>query len=124
MTAKNSVASQMSSRTRRMDTSTVVRTFAASQARVRGPGAPGIVPAPIASQGHNPTRGGRAWGLRKPPRPTTLVSVSETFKGFEATSFFCACSECGSQVGGKTDNDATDFYTPAPAPRRNAPRRG
>jgi len=87
--------------------------------------------------------------LRKPSRPTTLVSVSETFKEFEATSLFCArcrratpvrkklllvlpsgnkydytCSECGAQVGGKTDNDATDFYTTAPTPRRNPPRVG
>ena len=85
--------------------------------------------------------------LRIARRATTLVSVSDTFKEFEATSLFCArcrratpvrkklllvlptghkydytCSACGTSVGGKTDNDATDFYTtrrPAgqPAPR-------
>ena len=85
--------------------------------------------------------------MRKPPRPTTLGSVSEAFKDFEATSLFCArcrratpvrkklllvlpsgnkydytCSECGSHVGGKTDNDATDFYRAAP--HRNRPRPG
>ncbi len=79
------------------------------------------------------------------------MSVSDSFKDFEATSLFCprcrrampvrkklllvlptgnkydyTCSECGSPVGGKTDNDATDFYTTAP-PRRpgaNPPRLG
>ena len=85
--------------------------------------------------------------MRKLLRPTTLGSVSETFKDFEATSLFCArcrratpvrkklllvlpsgnkydytCGECGSQVGGKTDSDATDFY--AAAPRRTRPRPG
>lgn len=78
--------------------------------------------------------------MRKPPRPTTLVPVSETFKNFEATSLFCPrcrvatpvrkklllvlpngnkydymCGECGSQVGGKTDNDPTDFYSDSAA---------
>lgn len=89
--------------------------------------------------------------MRKPPRPTTLFPVSETFKDFEATSLFCprcrratpvrkklllvlssgnkydyTCAECGSQVGGKTDNDPTDFYATARprAPRRNPPRLG
>jgi hypothetical protein len=77
--------------------------------------------------------------------------VSETFKDFEATSLFCprcrratpvrkklllvlssgnkydyTCAECGSQVGGKTDNDPTDFYATVRrrAPRRNPPRLG
>jgi hypothetical protein len=89
--------------------------------------------------------------LRIPPRPTTLVSVSDSFKEFEATSLFCArcrratevrkklllvlptgnkydytCSVCGSAVGGKTDNDATDFYRTSPprTPRRNPRRPG
>ena len=31
----------------------------------------------------------------------------------------CVCAECGTSVGGKTDNDPTDFYrTVAPKPRR------
>jgi hypothetical protein len=87
--------------------------------------------------------------LRKAPCPTTLFPVSETFKDFEATSLFCTrcrvatpvrkklllvlssgnrydytCGECGSQVGGKTDNDPTDFDATARAPRRNPPRLG
>ncbi len=72
--------------------------------------------------------------------------MSDAFKEFEATTLYCArcrratpvrkklllvlptgnkydytCSVCGSGVGGKTDNDATDFYTTAPprAPRAN-----
>jgi hypothetical protein len=79
----------------------------------------------------------------------TRCTVSDTFKEFEASSLFCArcrratavrkklllvlptgnkydytCSVCGSAVGGKTDNDATDFYRTAP-PRtpRLKPRR-
>jgi len=74
--------------------------------------------------------------------------VTDSFKEVEATSLFCArcrratpvrkqlllvlptgnkydyiCGECGSPVGGKTDNDATDFYQTAPrrAPRGNPP---
>jgi hypothetical protein len=77
--------------------------------------------------------------------------VTESFKEFEASSLFCArckratparkklllvlptgrrydytCSVCGAAVGGKTDNDPTDFYTTtAPrAPRGSPPRRG
>ena len=78
---------------------------------------------------------------------TTLDTVAESFKEFEASSLFCArcrratpvrkklllvlpsgnkydytCSECGAAVGGKTDNDASDFYTTAP-PRQTPPRR-
>ncbi|HEV8439320.1 MAG TPA: cytoplasmic protein [Methylomirabilota bacterium] len=75
--------------------------------------------------------------------------MSESFKEFEASSLFCprcrqatavrkklllvlptgnkydyTCSVCGSAVGGKTDNDATDFYTtPAPPVRRAKPPR-
>jgi hypothetical protein len=75
--------------------------------------------------------------------------VSDTFKEFEASALFCArcrratpvhkklllvlptgnkydytCSVCGAPVGGKTDNDATDFYTTQPrsGPRANPPR--
>lgn len=75
--------------------------------------------------------------------------MTDSFKDFEATSLFCGrcrratpvrkklllvlptgkkydytCSVCGTPVGGKTDNDATDFYTTAPprAPRGNLPR--
>ena len=83
--------------------------------------------------------------MRIPRGPTTLVFVSETFKDFEATSLFCAgcrratpvrkklllvlptgrkydytCSVSGSAVGGKTDNDATEFYTTRP--RAKPPR--
>jgi hypothetical protein len=77
--------------------------------------------------------------------------VTDTFKEFEATSLFCTrcrrampvrkklllvlptgnkydytCSACGAAVGGKTDNDATDFYATrrppgAPAPRPRLP---
>ena len=62
--------------------------------------------------------------------------MADTFKEFEAASLFCTrckratptrkklllvlptgnkydytCSVCGAAVGGKTDNDPTDFYT-------------
>ena len=74
--------------------------------------------------------------------------MTDSFKEFEATSLFCVrcrratmvrkrlllvlptgnkydyiCGECGTPVGGKTDNDATDFYktAPRPAPRGNVP---
>jgi hypothetical protein len=77
--------------------------------------------------------------------------VDDSFREFEATSLFCArcrratpvrkklllvlptgnrydytCSECGSAVGGKTDNDATDFYRTAPTRVSgvNPPHRG
>ncbi len=65
--------------------------------------------------------------------------MSDTFKEFEATSLFCGgcrratpvrkklllvlptgnkydytCAVCGAAVGGKTDNDTTDFYTTVP----------
>jgi len=69
--------------------------------------------------------------------------MADSFKEFEATTLFCAgcrratpvrkqlllvlptgnkydyrCSVCGGAVGGKTDNDPTDFYTTtAPRPR-------
>lgn len=68
----------------------------------------------------------------------------DSFGEFEATTLFCPrcrratparqklllvlptghkydyfCSECGTTVGGKTDNDPDDFYkTAAPRPRR------
>ncbi len=91
----------------------------------------------------------RRSGLRKRLPPLTLSFVTDTFKDFEATSLFCGrcrratpvrkklllvlptgnkydytCSVCGEPVGGKTDNDATDFYTAAPprGPRANPPR--
>ena len=69
--------------------------------------------------------------------------MADTFKEFEADSLFCAkckratpvrkrlllvlptgnkydylCSACGSAVGGKTDNDTTDFYRASPPPAR------
>jgi len=69
--------------------------------------------------------------------------VADSFKEFEATSLFCSrcrqatsvrkrlllvlptgnkydytCSVCGTAVGGKTDNDSTDFYRTAPSPER------
>jgi hypothetical protein len=77
--------------------------------------------------------------------------VDESFREFEATSRFCprcrqptpvrkklllvlptgkkydyTCSVCGAAVGGKTDNDATDFYRTAPsaAPGAGPPRPG
>jgi hypothetical protein len=67
----------------------------------------------------------------------------DAFGEFEATSLFCArcrratavrkklllvlpsgnkydyvCAECGSQVGGKTDDDAGDFYRAIPSQRK------
>jgi hypothetical protein len=87
--------------------------------------------------------------LRKARSALTLAFVTDSFKEFEATSLFCArcrratpvrkrlllvlptgnkydyiCGECGAPVGGKTDNDATDFYKTAPrrAPGGNPPR--
>lgn len=66
----------------------------------------------------------------------------DSFGEFEATSLFCPrcrratparkklllvlptgnkydylCAECGAAVGGKTDDDATDFYRAASPPR-------
>jgi hypothetical protein len=83
--------------------------------------------------------------LRNPPAPLTLTLVTGSFKEFEATSLFCArcrratlvrkrlllvlptgnkydylCGSCGNAVGGKTDNDASDFYQTAARP--GAPR--
>jgi hypothetical protein len=72
------------------------------------------------------------------------VAQRDSFEEFEAASLFCPrcrratpvrkklllvlpsgnkydylCAECGTSVGGKTDNDPTDFYrTVAPKPRR------
>jgi len=89
--------------------------------------------------------------LRKTALPHTLAFVADSFKEFEASSLFCArcrratrvrkrlllvlptgnkydymCGECGHPVGGKTDNDTSDFYRTAPlrAPRGNPPPRG
>ena len=86
--------------------------------------------------------------MRNTEPTLTLTLVTDSFKEFEATSLFCTrcrratpvrkrlllvlptgnkydyiCGECGSPVGGKTDNDATDFYKTAPrqAPRGNPP---
>jgi hypothetical protein len=77
--------------------------------------------------------------------------VADSFKEFEATTLFCArckqatptrkklllvlptgnkydymCAVCGAAVGGKTDNDPTDFYTTtaARASRAKPPRLG
>ena len=71
----------------------------------------------------------------------------DSFDDFEATSLFCprcrratpsraklllvlpsgnkydyVCAECGTPVGAKTDNDASEFYRTAPPPRLS--RRG
>lgn len=71
----------------------------------------------------------------------------DSFGEFEATSLFCpscrratpvrrklllvlpsgskydyVCAECGTAVGGKTDNDAPEFYRTTPLP--HVPRRG
>ena len=77
--------------------------------------------------------------------------MDNSFREFEATSLFCprcrratpvkkklllvlpagnkydyTCSVCGAAVGGKTDNDATDFYRTAPTrvPGVKPPHRG
>ena len=87
--------------------------------------------------------------MRKPTVTLTLSAVTDSFKEFEATSLFCArcrqatkvrkqlllvlptgnkydytCSVCGAPVGGKTDNDPSDFYrtTPSGRPRGTPPR--
>jgi hypothetical protein len=75
------------------------------------------------------------------------MAQRDSFEEFEATSLFCprcrratparkhlllvlpsgnkydyVCAECGTPVGGKTDNDPTDFYrTVAP---KNPPQTG
>lgn len=74
--------------------------------------------------------------LEKGGRPDYTVGVRDSFKEFEASSLFCGrckqanpvrkrlllvlptgnkydytCAVCGTAVGGKTDNDASDFYT-------------
>ena len=88
--------------------------------------------------------------MRKTEAPLTLAVVTDSFKEFEATSLFCGrcrratpvrkrlllvlptgnkydyiCGECGTPVGGKTDNDTTDFYRTAPprVARGNPPQR-
>ena len=73
--------------------------------------------------------------------------MKDAFGEFEATSLFCTrcrratavrkklllvlptgnkydyvCAQCGTQVGGKTDNDATDYYRTV-APTRRPPGR-
>jgi hypothetical protein len=83
--------------------------------------------------------------LEKAAGPDYTGVVPDSFKEFEATSLFCnrckratavrkrlllvlptgnkydyTCSACGTAVGGKTDNDATDFYATR-APRRRPP---
>lgn len=74
------------------------------------------------------------------------MAPQDSFQEFEAASLFCprcrratparqklllvlpggnkydyVCAECGTPVGGKTDNDPTNFYQTAPPPR--PPRR-
>jgi hypothetical protein len=69
------------------------------------------------------------------------VAQPDAFGEFEATSLFCprcrratpvrrklllvlpsgtkydyVCAECGTAVGGKTDNDASEFYRTSPPP--------
>jgi hypothetical protein len=71
------------------------------------------------------------------------MARADSFGDFEATSLFCprckratparrklllvlpsgnkydyVCAECGTAVGGKTDNDATDFHRTTAATRR------
>ena len=71
------------------------------------------------------------------------MAPRDAFEEFEATSLFCprcrratatrkklllvlpsgnkydyVCAECGTPVGGKTDNDATAFRRTVPPPRR------
>ena len=70
------------------------------------------------------------------------MAPRDAFEEFEATSLFCprcrratatrkklllvlpsgnkydyVCAECGAPVGGKTDNDPTDFHRAVPPPR-------
>jgi hypothetical protein len=74
--------------------------------------------------------------------------VPDSFKEFEATTLFCArcnqatavrkrlllvlptgnkydytCSVCGTQVGGKTDSNSSDFHRVASAARKPPPPR-
>jgi hypothetical protein len=74
------------------------------------------------------------------------MTPRDSFGDFQAASLFCprcrratpareklllvlpggnkydyVCAECGTPVGGKTDNDPTDFYRTTPPPR--PPRR-
>jgi hypothetical protein len=71
-----------------------------------------------------------------------MTPPRDSFEEFEATSLFCprcrratearkklllvlpsgskydyVCAECGTAVGGKTDNDPTDFYRTTAPPR-------
>jgi hypothetical protein len=52
---------------------------------------------------------------RATPVRTTLLLVLSTGKKYDDT-----CDVCGAAVGGKTDNDATDFYRTARAQRPGA----
>ena len=153
MTAKNKVASQISSRTSRIASPERAR-FARGTGWSRHPS--GFYPSAPArrqsSQMHRlqAERPAHGSSLRNGPSPTTLTDVADSFSEFEASSLFCGrckratpvrkqlllvlptgnkydylCSACGAAVGGKTDSDATDFH--ARAPRRpqevNPPRR-
>jgi hypothetical protein len=88
-----------------------------------------------------------AFGCFNPRVEFQAMTRQESFGEFEATSLFCpkcrratparsklllvlpsgnkydyVCAECGTAVGVKTDNDASEFYRTTP-PRR-APHRG
>ncbi|PYM04540.1 MAG: cytoplasmic protein [Candidatus Rokuibacteriota bacterium] len=77
---------------------------------------------------------------------SVVMRPRDSFQEFEATSIFCprcrratparqklllvlpdgnkydyVCAECGTAVGGKTDNDPTNFHSTVPPPR--LPRR-
>ena len=86
--------------------------------------------------------------LRRSDKCVEFLTMAQrdSFGEFEATSLFCpkcrratpsrrklllvlpsgnkydyVCAECGTAVGGKTDNDSTDFYRSAPPPRTPGP---
>ena len=77
-----------------------------------------------------------------------MPAPRDSFEEFEASSLFCprcrratparkklllvlpsgskydyVCSECGTAVGGKTDNDPTEFHRTIPPPARRLPPR-
>jgi hypothetical protein len=83
--------------------------------------------------------------LRNRGGANTLAGVDDSFREFEATHLFChhcrratavrkklllvlptgrkydyTCDVCGAAIGGKTDDDATDFYRTPPAPHPGA----
>lgn len=114
--AKNSVASQIRSRTRRMGSA------------------------------HGTSHRSSWSRLEKDGGRDYTVRVRDSFKEFEATSLFCGrcrratpvrkrlllvlptgnkydytCGECGAAVGGKMDSDASDFYATRAKPPDRRP---